>query len=292
MKPAPFDYYSPASIDEALDLLAELGYEVKVLAGGQSLIPAMNFRMAIPPALLDLTRIDDLVYIRPTDDGGLQIGAMTTDTAVERDPMVKERFPLIIEAMPTIAHPQIRNRGTFGGAIAHADPTGQLPAVCLALGASVRILSKNGERTLPLDEFFLGPFTTALEPEELLAEVILPPTPPRTGTSYDQMARQAGAQALVGIASVITLDEDGRVAAARIGMLSVGETPMLAVEAASQLIGNQPTAEIIAQAAETAATVDIVEPPSDIHSSPDYRRHLVKVLVNRSLTRAVERARA
>lgn len=292
MKPAPFDYYAPASIDEALDLLAELGYDVKVLAGGQSLIPAMNFRMAMPPALLDLNKINELVYIRPTDDGGLVIGAMTTDTAVERDPMVKERFPLIIEAMPTIAHPQIRNRGTFGGAIAHADPTGQLPAVCLALGASVRVVSKTGERVVPLDEFFFGPFTTVLEPEELLTEVILPPSPARTGTSYDQMSRQAGAQALVGIASVITLDADGKVANARIGMLSVGEMPMLALEAAKQLIGSEPTAERIAQAAETAATVDIVDPPSDIHCSPEYRRHLVKVLVNRSLTRAVERARA
>ena len=292
MKPAPFDYYAPASIDEALDLLAELGYDVKVLAGGQSLIPAMNFRMAMPPALLDLNKISELVYIRPSEDGGLVIGAMTTDTAVERDPLVKERFPLIVEAMPTIAHPQIRNRGTSGGAIAHADPTGQLPAVCLALGASVRIASKNGERIVPLDEFFLGPFTTAIEPEELLTEVILPPLPARTGTSYDQMARQAGAQALVGVASVVTLDADGKVANARIGMLSVGETPMLASEAAQQLIGNEPTAERIAQAAETAATVDIVEPPSDIHCSAEYRRHLVKVLVNRSLTRAVERARA
>ncbi len=228
MKPAPFDYYAPASVDEALDVLDSLGYGVKVLAGGQSLVPSMNFRLAVPPALLDLNNIADLSYIRPEPDGGIAIGAMTRDSEVEHSPVVAERFPMIVESMPHIAHPQIRNRGTFGGAIAHADPTAQLPAVCLALKARYLARSKKGERWIETDEFFVGPFTTILEPEELLVEVSIPPMSPRSGSSYQQMARQAGAQALVGIATVVDLDENGQVEDARMALLSVGETPVLA----------------------------------------------------------------
>lgn len=292
MKPAEFDYYAPTSVSEALDLLAELGYDVKVLAGGQSLVAAMNFRMAVPPALLDLTRIPELVYIHETEEGGLAIGAMTTDTAVERDERVKQLYPVITDSMPHIAHPQIRNRGTFGGAVAHADPTGQLPAVVLALNVDIKILNKeSGERIVPIDEFFLGPFTTAIDTGDLLVEVILPKLPARTGTSYQQMARQKGAQALVGVASVVTLDEAGQVVSARIGMCSVGETPVLALAAAEKLIGREPTEDVIAEAAAAAAEVDI-DPPGDIQSTPEYRRHLTRVMVARSLTQAVERAKA
>jgi carbon-monoxide dehydrogenase medium subunit len=288
MKPAPFDYYAPASVEEALEILSEKGYDVKVLAGGQSLIPSMNFRLAQPPALLDLNNIPDLSYIRPTADGGVVIGAMTRDTEVEFDERVMKAFPLIKEAMPHIAHPQIRNRGTFGGAIAHADPTAQLPAVTLALNARYHVRNKNGDRWVECNEFFLGPFTTALEPEDLLIEVEIPALPAHTGTSYQQMARQAGAQALVGVAAVVTLDGK-KVSAARITLLSVGETPVLAAGTGESLIGKELTADAVAAAAEIAATTD-TDPGGDIHCSPEYRRHLIRVLVGRALTAAGERA--
>jgi aerobic carbon-monoxide dehydrogenase medium subunit len=290
MKPAPFDYYAPASVDEALEILSEKGYDVKVLAGGQSLIPSMNFRLAQPPALLDLNNIPDLSYIRSTADGGVVIGAMTRDTAVEHDERVTKAFPIIKEAMPHIAHPQIRNRGTFGGAIAHADPTAQLPAVTLALKGRFHVRNKNADRWVECDEFFLGPFTTALGPDDLLVEVELPALPAHTGTSYQQMARQAGAQALVGVAAIVTLDGK-KVSAARITLLSVGETPLLAVGASESLIGKELTADVIATAAEIAATQD-TDPGGDIHCSPEYRRHLIGVLVGRALTAAGERAMA
>jgi aerobic carbon-monoxide dehydrogenase medium subunit len=290
MKPAPFDYYAPANVAEALDLLSDLGYDVKVLAGGQSLVPAMNFRLAQPPALLDLNNISELSYIRSTPEGGVVIGAMTRDSAVEHDPLVLERFPVIKEAMVTIAHPQIRNRGTFGGAIAHGDPTGQLPSVTLALGADYHLRSKTGERVVPADEFYLGSFTTVIEPEELLVEVEIPPLPAHSGACYKQMARQAGAQALVGVTAVVTLDDKGVCQNVRLGYLSVSETPALASEAANVLMGQAPTLELIQKAAETAANVDF-DPAGDIHCSPEYRRRLIEVLTVQALTEAVERAK-
>jgi carbon-monoxide dehydrogenase medium subunit len=291
MKPAEFEYYAPTSLDEALELLAEHGYDVKVLAGGQSLIPAMNFRMALPPALLDLNNVPELFYIRPTEDGGVAIGAMTRDSAVEFDPIVKERFPVIVETMPAVAHPQIRNRGTFGGNIAHGDPTAQLPAVCLALNAQCRIMSKNGERWEALETFYSGPFTPNLESNELLVEVMLPPLPAGGGASYQQMARQAGAQALVGVCAVVGLDAEGRFDLVRIAMTSVGETPLLASQAMESLIGQAPTPEAINAAAKIASQDDI-DPGADIHTSVEYRRHLAYVLTVRALTEAVKQAGA
>ncbi|MDD5368197.1 MAG: xanthine dehydrogenase family protein subunit M [Anaerolineaceae bacterium] len=290
MKPAPFDYYAPTNVTEALDLLADLGYDVKVLAGGQSLVPAMNFRLAQPPALLDLNNISELSYIRPTPEGGVAIGAMARDSDVEHDPLVIERFPVIQEAMVTIAHPQIRNRGTFGGAIAHADPTGQLPAVTLALGARYHLRRKTGERVIPADEFYLGSFTTAIEPEELLVEIEIPPLPAHTGVCYQQMARQAGAQALVGVTAVVTLDAQGACQDVRLTYLSVSETPAFAPNATSVLIGRVPTPELIQKTAETAANVDF-DPAGDIHCSPEYRRHLIEVLTVQALSKAIERVK-
>jgi aerobic carbon-monoxide dehydrogenase medium subunit len=291
MKPAPFDYFAPTSVEEALEILSEKGYDVKVLAGGQSLIPSMNFRLAQPPALLDLNNIPELAFIRSTSDGGVVIGAMTRDTDVEYDEMVTERFPVIRQAMPHIAHPQIRNRGTFGGAIAHADPTAQLPAITLALGARFHVRNKSNDRWVGCDEFFTGPFSTVLEPDELLMEVEIPPMAAHTGTSYQQMARQAGAQALVGVVALVTLNAQDQVETARITMLSVGETPVLAVNAADSLIGKNLTADVIAAAAEIADTQDS-DPSGDIHCSPEYRRHLIRVLVARALNEAGERAKA
>lgn len=276
---------------EALALLAHHGYEAKPLAGGQSLIPTMNFRLAQPGVLIDLNPIAELAYIRPSDDGGLRIGTMTRQRQVERDPLVAERAPLIHETMPYIAHPQIRNRGTFGGSLAHADPAAELPAVTTALNARFCARSQRGERWLAADEFFVSLFATALEPDELLVEVALPPLPPRSGWAFTEMSRRHGDYALVGVAAVVTLDERDRCQAAKLVFLSVGDGPVEAQQAAQLLIGQIPAPEAIRAAAETAAQVDIA-PNSDIHASAAFRRHLARVLAQRVLTQAVERAKS
>ena len=292
MKPAPFDYYAPTSVEQALDHVAQLGYDAKILAGGQSLIPTMNFRLAQPSALIDLNNIPELFYIRPSGDGGLLVGAMTRQSTVERDPLIAERSPMVRAAMPYIAHPQIRTRGTFGGSIAHADPSAELPAVTVALGARYRVRNKAGERWIAAEEFFVSLFTTLLQPDELLVEIALPPMPPRSGWSFQEVARQSGAYGLVGVAARVTLDDTPsgrRCRQARVAFLSAGERPMLAQHAAKTLVGQAPTADAIRAAAE-AAVKDDVDPSSDIHASADYRRHLVKVLAARALTEAFQRA--
>jgi CO/xanthine dehydrogenase FAD-binding subunit len=290
MKPPPFEYYAPTTVAAALAHLNQYGYEAKPLAGGQSLIPTMNFRLAQPGVLIDLNPISELAYIRPNSDGGLRIGAMTRQREVERDPLVAERAPLIRETMPYIAHPQIRNRGTFGGSLAHADPAAELPAVATALNARFHARSQAGERWLPASEFFVSLFATALEPEELLVEIELPPLLPRTGWAFTEMARRHGDYALVGVAAVVTLDEWEQCRQARLVFLSVGDGPVEATQAAQLLLGQTPTAEAIRAAAETAAQADIA-PNSDIHASADFRRHLARVLTQRVLTQAVERAK-
>ena len=288
MKPAPFEYASPATLDEALALLAEHGGDAKPLAGGQSLIPAMNFRLARPAVLVDLNRIAELAYVRP-ESGGIAIGAMTRQRAVERSDVVARAAPLVAEATPSIAHPQIRNRGTVGGSIAHADPAAELPAVMLALEARFRARSSSGERSIPAGEFFKGMLETALGPDELLLEIALPPLPPRSGTAFLEVARRHGDYALVGVAGVVTLDPRGRCTVARLGLLSVGDGPVLATEAGKVLAGQTPSEELLRAAGDAAATRD-VDPPSDIHASAAYRRQLVAVLTRRTLARAFERA--
>ena len=289
MKPASFDYYAPTSVEQALDHVAQLGYDAKILAGGQSLIPTMNFRLAQPAALIDLNNIPELFYIRPSGDGGVLVGAMTRQSSIERDPLIAERAPLVRAAMPYIAHPQIRTRGTFGGSIAHADPSAELPAVTVALGARYRVRNKAGERWIAAEEFFVSLFTTLLQPDEVLVEIALPPMPPRSGWSFQEVARQSGAYGLVGVAVLVTLDDKKHCQQARVAFLSAGERPMLAQHAAKTLVGQAPTAEAIRAAAEAAAKDD-VDPSSDIHASADYRRHLVKVLARQSLTEAFARA--
>lgn len=288
MKPAPFEYHRPESVEEALSLLAEHGYDAKLLAGGQSLVPAMNFRMAVPAVLIDLNRIAGLDGIAEVD-GGLRIGAMVRQRAAERDPLVAARAALISETLPFVAHAQIRNRGTMGGSIAHADPAAEMPAVMLALDARFRLRGPNGERLVTAGEFFTGLFGTALEPDEMLTEIEIPAAPPRSGWAFDEVSRRHGDYALAGIAATVQVDEAGRCTAARVALLSVGEGPVLAAEAAAALVGQVPDEAALRAAAEAASQRD-VEPPGDIHASPEYRRQLVKVLVQRVLPRAFERA--
>ncbi|MFC2055475.1 FAD binding domain-containing protein [Chloroflexota bacterium] len=290
MKPPPFDYYAPTSVEEALVHLSEHGYDAKALAGGQSLIPTMNFRLAQPAVLVDLNNVSELFYIHPDENGGIRMGAMARHSQVERSALVSERAPLIYEAMPKIATPQIRSRGTFGGSIAHADPSAELGAISIALDGRFRLCNQTGERWVAADEFFIGMFTTLLEPDELLVEVSFPNLPPHTGWALQEVARRPHDFALVGVAAVVTLDNKNLCKNARIVFLSVGDGPVEAYQAASTLIGQTHTPEIVRAAAEIAATADI-DPGSDIHASAEYRRRLAGVLIRRALDVAFERAK-
>jgi len=290
MKPAPFKYLAPTSVEEALSHLAEHGYDAKVLAGGQSLIPTMNFRLAQPAVLVDLNRVSGLFYINPDNNGGLHIGAMTRESQVEHDPVVAERAPLIAETMPHIAHEQIRHRGTFGGCMAHADPAAELPAVAVALKATMKVRGQAGERRVPADEFFLSLFTTVLMPDELLVEVAIPAMPACTGWSFQEVARRHGDYALAGVAAMVTLDKKDQCAEARLVYVSVGDRPENAQQATAALKGQALTPEAIEAAAELAATAD-TDPVKDIHASAEFRRHLVKVLTRKALAQAAARAK-
>ena len=289
MKPAPFKYYAPTTVEEALAHLAEYGYDAKALAGGQSLIPMLNFRLAQPSVLVDLNNISELFYIRPDEDGGLLLGAMTRQRQVEYDPLVAERAPLVHEVMPQIAYPQIRTRGTFGGSLAHADPSAELVAVSIALNGRFRLRSQAGERWVPADEFFVGLFTTVLEPDELLMEVALPAMLPRSGGSFLQITRRHHDFCIAGVAVLVTLDDKDQCEQARLVFLSAGDGPVIARQAADMLVGQTPTPEAIRAAAEKAAS-DEIDPGSDIHASAEYRRHLANVLARRALTQAFDRA--
>ena len=289
MKPAPFDYYAPATLEQALGHLAEHGDEAKVLAGGQSLVPMMNFRVVQPSVLVDLNSIPDLAFIHPDENGGLRLGALTRHHQVEVDPLVAERMPLLHEAMPKIGYPQIRSRGTLGGSLSHADPSAELVAVSVALNGRFRLRSPRGERWVPAQDFFIGLFTTVLQPDELLIEVALPPLPARTGGSVMEVARRRHDFALIGVAAVVTLDGEGLIRQARMVFLSAGDRPMEAHRAAEVLAGQAPTAKAIQAAAEIAASDDI-DPSSDIHATAEFRRSLAKVLARRALDQACRRA--
>ena len=281
MKPPPFKYHAPATVEEAAGLLARYGYDAKILAGGQSLIPTMNFRLSQPAVLIDLNPVTDLDYITPTRDGGIRIGAMTRHTTVEKSDLVADIAPLISETMPWIAHPQIRNRGTFGGSIAHADPASELPAVLLTLGGRVLATSQRGGRWIEAEDLFLGLFTTSLEPDEMLTAVSFGPMPARSGTAMREVSRRHGDYALVGVTAMVELNASGACVNARMTYFGVGDGPVAAPQAVATLIGQQPTPEAIKAAAYVAADADIPEPNEDIHATTAYRRHLVSVLGQR-----------
>lgn len=287
MKPPVFGYHRPRSTEEALALLAEHP-GAKPLAGGQSLIPAMNFRLAAPDVLVDLNAVSSLEGITAHADGGLRIGAMTRHVDVETSALVAACAPLLAETMPFIAHPQIRNRGTMGGSLAHADPAAELPAVMVALRAGFLLQSAAGERRVPAEEFFTGLFATALEPGELLTAVEIPARAARSGSAFAELARRHGDYALVGAASVLSLDARGGCAEARVVLFSVGEGPVIARNVAIALEGMKPDVDVIRTAAR--AVEQDIDPPSDIHASAAYRRRLAAVLTRRTLTRAFERA--
>lgn len=288
MKPAPFCYAAAESLEHALALKAEHGDDARFLAGGQSLVPAMNFRLAQPAWLIDVHRLAALEYVKAAAEGELRIGALTRHRTLERDALVARHAPLIAQAMPHIAHSAIRNRGTIGGNLAHADPASELPAIMLALGARLRACSVRGERWIPADAFFRGVFTTALESDEMLVEIAIPAAPPRTGTSFMEIARRRGDYALVGVAASVTIGADGRCGAASLALCNVGPTPIAA--AARGLIG-----KAIDPAAIEAVVADLgraIDPPANVHASAAFRRHLAGVLTRRALASAADRARS
>jgi carbon-monoxide dehydrogenase medium subunit len=288
MKPARFDYVAPETAGEAVSLLNDYEGEAKILAGGQSLMPLMNMRLARPGLLVDLGRVAGLDYIRESG-GGLAIGAMTTKRAVERSALVKSRQPLLHGATLWIAHPQIRNRGTVGGSMAQADPAAEYPAVALALDAEFRAAGPGGERSIPAEDFFVTYLTTALDENEVLTEVRVPALPERTGWSIQEVARRHGDFAMVGAAITVTLGGGGRCSDARVVLFGVGPTPLRARAAEQVVTGEAPGEAVFAEAGRKAGE-ELDEPLSDVHASAEYRRHLAEVLTRRGLAEAAGRA--
>lgn len=289
MHPYPFTYHRPTSIDDALALLGQFGDSGKVLAGGHSLLPVMKLRLAQPEHLIDITGLADLTGVRLEGDKVI-IGALVAHHELETDPILATSAGLLPEIAHVVGDQQVRNRGTFGGALAHADPAADYPAGVLALDAEIVARGPNGERTIPIDEFFLGFLTTALEPEEILTTVRVPALAPDTGFRYEKLANPASGYAIVGVAAVVTLAADGSIGAARIGITGAGDTAYRPRAVEDALIGSAPTGESVKGAAESA--VDGIELLSDIHAPADYRARVTKNLVRRAVLKAVERARA
>ncbi|MBI2555443.1 MAG: xanthine dehydrogenase family protein subunit M [Candidatus Rokubacteria bacterium] len=281
MKPASFAYHRPATLDEAFELLARYGPDGRILAGGQSLVPVLNMRLATPSALIDINRLPALDRIQLTAEG-LVIGALARQEAVERSPLVARHAPLIAQAMPHVGHLAIRTRGTFGGSLAQADPAAELPASVVALGATVRVARRGGVREIPAARFFRGIYTTALEPGEILTEVVIPPIQPGWRSSFEELARRHGDYALVGLAAHCRVT-DGRIEEARLVFTGVGLTPVRASRAETALVGRRPDAKVLTDAGR-AIDADL-DPPADVHASASLRRHLARVLLTRTLTR-------
>ena len=286
MKSAQFDYVAPESLDEAVSALVEGGDEAKVLAGGQSLVPLLAFRFAQPALLVDLNRVAGLAGVNETDDG-LVIGAMTRTHQLEVSPSIAARWPLAAAAAPFIGHRQIRNRGTIGGSIAHADPAAELPSVAVASGVTLVATGPRGTREIPASEFFLTYFTTALEPDEILTEIRVPAPAPRTGVAFTEVARRHGDFALVGVAVAVTVNGGG-CTDARVVVLGVGDTPVEVPAAAEILRGNPVTEEAAREAG--AAAAEAIDPSSDLHASAAYRKEVAAVVTRRALLEAAGRA--
>ncbi|HEU0337175.1 MAG TPA: FAD binding domain-containing protein [Gaiellaceae bacterium] len=288
MKPPPFEYVAPRSLDEAVAALAEHGDEAKVMAGGQSLVPLLAFRLARPSVVVDVNRVAGLEGARLEGDT-LELGALTRQRDVELLPGLRERCPMVVEAVEQIGHVAIRNRGTVGGSLAHADPAAEWTALALALDAELDLHGPGGTRTLPARDFLISYFTTALQPDEVLTRIRLRVPNGRTGSCFLELARRHGDFAIAGVGALVSLGADGTVADARVALIGVGERAVRADAAERVLRGAEPTGDVVAEAA--AAVDGEIEPNGDIHASADYRRHVAGVLVRRALETAVTRAR-
>ena len=290
MKPASFKYYAPESLEEALVLKAQYGDEARILAGGQSLIPAMNFRIMQPTVLLDLNLLAELSHISSKESAVLHIGAMTRLSEVENDPLIADKVALLHESLPYIAHPQIRNRGTVGGNIAHADPAAELPVVALATKSRFRVQSTNGSRWINSDDFFRGYFETAIDSSEILVELEVPFHAASTGWAFLEVSRRLGDYAMAGIAAVITLDSDYICRKARLVYLNLSDAPLEAKQSADMLVGETLSDELISQVANKASEEEIM-PMESLHATVNYQRHLACILTKRALKLAYGRAK-
>lgn len=283
MIPAPFDYATPATLDEAVGLLTQHRDEAKILAGGHSLIPAMKLRLAQPAMLIDIGRIKDLAYINE-DSGQIRIGAMTTHYQIEASARLLEICPLLPECAASIGDVQVRNRGTIGGSLAHSDPAADWPAAILALGAEIVAVSAQGERTIRAEDFFVDMLTTALEPNEILREIRIPQPQANTGQAYMKVAHPASGFAVVGVAVSLTRGDDGRCQSVSVGITGVAAKAYRAVGVESALRGSMLDEQAIEASAAHAA--DNVDANSDIYASAEYRRHLAEVYTRRAIQKA------
>jgi carbon-monoxide dehydrogenase medium subunit len=286
MKLPDFTYEVPATLAEAVGLLAEQQDEASVLAGGQSLIPLLALRLARPPVLVDINGLSELSGVSVTD-GWLTVGAMTREYEAEESETVAETVPLLAAALPLIGHDAIRSRGTIGGSLAHADPAAELPAVARALDAEFVVRSQSGERVIPAAEWFEGYLTTSRRSDEILVEVRFPVAGPGTGVSFQEVARRHGDFAMVGLAASLTL-ADGVVSDARLAFSGVADVPVRAAEAEAFLAGQQPSAEVFEEAARRATAN--LDPPADLHGSAEYRKKVAAALVRRGLRAAADNA--
>jgi CO/xanthine dehydrogenase FAD-binding subunit len=287
MKPPSFDYHAPQSAAEALELLGRYGTDARLLAGGQSLVPLLNFRLSAPAVIVDLNRAADLAYIKE-ENGQVRMGAMTRQRAIEFSPLVKSRLPLLAEATRWVGHLPTRTRGTIGGSLAHSDPAAEYPAVVTALDAELVIRGSAGERVVRAAEFFVGFMTTALQPGEMLVEVRMAAQAPDSGWAFEEFSRRHGDFAIVGIAAMVAVEGD-RFRSARLAACGAGPTAIRLGGAEEILEHGGVDDRYIDDAAARAA--ELVDPGADLHASVEYRRHLTRVLTRRALKRAVERSR-
>ena len=287
MIPPAFDYATPKTLSEAVALLGQ-NPEAKILAGGHSLIPMMKFRLASPALLIDLNRLDSLAYLRE-EGSWLKIGAMTREADLDHSDLIQKKYPLLADTTRMIADPLVRNMATVGGNLAHADPANDHPATMLAYGAQVVATGPKGERVIPIDQFFTGPFETALAHDEILTEIRIPAPKPRSGGAYVKVERKVGDFATAAVAAQISLGAGGSCEYVGIGLTNVGLTPIKASKAEDALKGQKPDDANIRRAAQLAS--EAAEPASDYRGSEEYKRALVKTLAVRALRKAVERAK-
>lgn len=287
MIPAAFQYYAPTSIGEATNLLAQHGDDAKVLSGGQSLIPLMKLRLATPRHLIDINRIPGLAYIREAE-GILKIGALTRESDLEESDLIRTRYPILLDTSKVIADPLVRNLATVCGNLVHGDPANDHPATMLVLGAEVVAVGQKGERRIPVHSFFIGPFTTALNADELLTEIRIPVPALRSGGAYLKLERKVGDFATAAVATQVTLSANGICEGAGIGLTNVGPTPIKAKKAEGFLKGKRLDEGVIKQGAQLAAEES--QPTTDLRGSAEYKRDLVRVLTARALKTALERA--
>jgi CO/xanthine dehydrogenase FAD-binding subunit len=288
MKPATFDYYTPKTVHEALELIEDFGYDAKILAGGQSLIPTMNMRLARPQALIDIGRLEELSYIH-IQDTDIQIGATTRHYMVENSPRIMQTCPMLSEGIKLVGHSQIRSRGTIGGSLVHADSTAELPVILRTLGGTVTLASLEGERAVEAKDFFLTYLTTTIEPNEILVSASFPRIRARTGHAIEEFVLRKGDFAIVLAAASVTLGKDGKMEAVSLGLGGVDGAPVRLEDIEEELEGKEPDSRLIAECCESIR--EMVDPEPDIHASTEYRKDLSVTLSRRVLEKAIQRAR-